>query len=204
MKKNIYSGKFIVFEGLDGSGQSTQAKLLKEFLEKEKKISVILTKEPTNQAPIGVLIRQVLKKEIKVDPLALQLLFCADRAEHLKNVIEPALRNKQWVVSDRYFFSTIAYGSLNLNFNWLIKLNENFLMPDIIFLLKVKPEICLKRIDVNREKREFFEESGKLKKVWNGYQLLKKKYSNVKIIDGEKSIKEVFLKIKKEIEILKN
>jgi len=184
---------------LDGSGQSTQAALLKEFLEKEKKISVVLTKEPTNQPPIGTLIRQILKKEINVDPLTLQLLFCADRAEHLKNVIEHALKNNQWVISDRYFFSTIAYGSLNLNFDWLIKLNENFLMPDIIFLLKVKPETCLKRIDKERGKREFFEELDKLKKVWKGYQLLTKKFSNVKVINGEKSIKEVFSKIKKEI-----
>jgi len=199
MKDNIYSGKFIVLEGLDGSGQSTQAALLKEFLEKEKKISVVLTKEPTNQPPIGTLIRQILKKEINVDPLTLQLLFCADRAEHLKNVIEHALKNNQWVISDRYFFSTIAYGSLNLNFDWLIKLNENFLMPDIIFLLKVKPETCLKRIDKERGKREFFEELDKLKKVWKGYQLLTKKFSNVKVINGEKSIKEVFSKIKKEI-----
>jgi len=199
MKKNIYSGKFIVFEGLDGSGQSTQAALLKEFLEKEKKISVILTKEPTDKKPIGTLIRQILKREIAVEPLTLQLLFCADRSEHLKNVIEPALKNNQWVISDRYFFSTIAYGSLNLNFNWLIKLNENFLMPDIAFLLKVKPETCLKRIDKERGRREFFEELEKLKKVWKGYQILTKKFSNIRMIDGEKPIKEVLSKVKKEI-----
>ncbi len=111
MRKSA-KGKFIVFEGLDGSGQSTQAQLLKNYLEKEKNISPVLTKEPTRETPIGVLIRQVIQKEISVSPTALQLLFCADRSEHLEKVIKPALENGQWVISDRYFYSTMAFGSL--------------------------------------------------------------------------------------------
>lgn len=192
---------FIVFEGLDGSGQSTQAKLLKDYLEKERNFSVILTKEPTDQPPVGSLIRQILRKEISVNPATLQLLFCADRSEHLERVIKPAIKKNQWVISDRYFYSTIAYGSLNLDVEWLIKLNEQFLIPNIVFLLKVRPEICLQRIDVNRGKREFFEEKEKLKKVWQTYEILGWRFSNIKVIDGEKSIEEVFEEVKSKIGI---
>jgi len=187
---------FIVFEGLDGSGQSTQARLLKDYLELERNLSVVLTKEPTDKPPIGELIRKILKKEISVSPLSLQLLFCADRSEHLEKVIKPALEKNQWVISDRYFYSTIAYGSLNLNLEWLIKLNEQFLIPDIVFLLKVRPEICLQRIDQNRGQRQFFEEEKKLEKVWRAYEILSRKFSNIiKVIDGEKSIEEAHQEI---------
>ncbi len=198
--KLMKKGKFIVFEGLDGSGQSTQADLLKNYLEKEKNISVVLTKEPTKELPIGALIRQVLKKEISVSPTAFQLLFCADRAEHLKKTIVPTLENKQWVISDRYFYSTIAFGSLDINnVDWLVKINEIFLRPDITFLLKVRPEICIKRIDENRGEREFFEELDKLKKIWETFEILSKRFPDIKIINGEKSIVEVASDIKENL-----
>ncbi len=201
MKENSHKGKFIVFEGLDGSGQSTQAQLLKDYLEKDKKVSAVLTKEPTNELPIGVLIRQILKKEISISPAAFQLLFCADRSEHLEKIIKPALEKNKYVISDRYFYSTIAYGSLSLNTDWLIEVNKPFLSPDIVFLLKVRPQVCMERIDKNRNKREFFEESEKLKKVWQTYEILSQKFSNIKIIDGEKNIEEVFEEIKSKIDL---
>ncbi len=196
MPKNIYKGKFIVFEGLDGSGQSTQAQLLKNWLEKEKNIPAVLTKEPTNQPPVGQLIRQILKKEISASPATLQLLICADRSEHLEQLIKPAFQEDQWVISDRYFYSAIAYGSLNLDIEWLIRINEIFLIPDIVFLLKVRSEICLERIDKNRGKREFFEEKEKLEKVWQTYDILSRRFSNIKLIDGEDNIEKVFEKVK--------
>ncbi|MEK9209541.1 MAG: dTMP kinase [Patescibacteria group bacterium] len=193
MEKN-YSGKFIVFEGLDGSGQSTQAALLKKELE-EKNIPALLTKEPTDRPPIGTLVRQILKKEIVVNPQTLQFLFCADRGEHLEKEITPALEKGNWVISDRYFYSTLAYGALDLDFNWLLKLNEKFLKPDIVFLLKTTPKTSLKRIDC-RGQREFFEQEQKLEKVWQNYERISKITPEIKIIDGEKSIAEVFEQIK--------
>ena len=201
MEKNSHKDKFIVFEGLDGSGQSTQAQLLKDYLEENKKVPVVLTKEPTDEPPIGSLIRQILKKKISVSPAAFQLLFCADRSEHLEKIIKPALEENKYVISDRYFYSTIAYGSLGLDTNWLIEVNKPFLSPDVIFLLKVRPQVCMERIDKNRDKREFFEENEKLQKVWQTYEILSQKFSNIKIIDGEKSIKEVFEEVKLKIGI---
>jgi len=147
------------------------------------------------------LIHQILKKEISVSPAALQLLFCADRSEHLEKVIKPALKKNTYVISDRYFYSTIAYGSLDLDIDWLIEINKPFLIPDIVFLLKVRPRVCLERINKSRDKREFFEESEKLKKVWQTYEILSQKFSNIKIIDGEKNIEGVFEEIKSKIDI---
>ncbi len=196
MKKEKYAGKFIVFEGLDGSGQSTQAELLKKYVEKTEDISVLLTKEPTSAPPIGTLIRKILKKEFTIGHEAFQLLFCADRSEHLKNAIEPAFERGDWVISDRYFYSSIAYGSMDIPIERVIELNAPFLRPDIVFLIKVSPKTCLDRIDKNRGEREFFEEEEKLAKVWKNYEALAERFPEINIIDGEKSIEEVSAQIK--------
>jgi len=185
------SPKFIAFEGLDGSGQTTQAKLLKKYLE-EQGIKVVLTKEPTDKPPIGNLIRRVLQHKIKVSPGTLQLLFCADRYEHLERIIKPALKKGYWVITDRYLYSTLAYGALNSDLDWLVAINQIFLKPDIVFLLKVRPEVCLKRIDQSRGKREFFEKENILREVWQFYQNLARRFPEIVIVDGEKSIKDVF------------
>ena len=99
MKKNLYSGKFIVFEGLDGSGQSTQSKLLAGFL-KKKHYKVLLTKEPTPDSEAGKKIRKILDKKLKVKPAAFQKLYAKDRKEHLGKEIVPALKKGKIVISE--------------------------------------------------------------------------------------------------------
>jgi len=197
MKKNIYKTKFIVFEGLDGSGQSTQARLLRDFLVK-KGYKVVLTKEPTLESAAGRKIKKILDKEEKISPGRLQKLFAQDRKEHLKKVIIPALKQGKIVITDRYFFSSFAYGATEgLSLERLIKLNENFLMPDLTIILKVSPEICLQRIKKRNKKITLFEKKEKLARVWQFYRILPKKFENVKLINGERPIKEVFSEIKK-------
>lgn len=201
MKENSYLGKFIVIEGLDGSGQSTQSKLLKDFLIK-KRFKVILTKEPTLNSEAGKKIRRVLDKKEKTPPKKLQELFANDRKEHLKKIIIPALKKGKIVISDRYFFSSFAYGAADgLNLQWLIKINDKFLLPDLTFILKVSPKICIKRIEKRNKGKErtLFEEKDKLAKVWEIYKILPKKFENIEIIDGEKKIKDVFTKIKEKV-----
>jgi len=189
--------KFIVFEGLDGSGQSTQANLLKDFLTK-KGLKVVLTKEPTLNSKAGKKLRRILDKKEIISSGKLQKLFTQDRKEHLKNLIIPALKRGKIVISDRYFFSTFAYGKAGgLNLNWLIRLNKKFLLPDLTFILKVNPLVCIKRIIKRNLKRTLFEEKKKLTKAWQSYKELLKYFKNVYIIDGEKKIKEVFSEIKK-------
>lgn len=196
MEKNNFIGEFIVFEGLDGSGQSTQVKLLKSFLE-EKGRSVLATKEPTIDSSAGKKIKEALNEKIKIEPLALQELYVQDRKEHLENKVIPALKNGQTVISDRYFFSTFAYGSSEgLTMEKLIEMNSDFLMPDKVFFLDVSPEVCLKRIEERGEGIQLFEKKEKLIKIKEKYLKLVNRFDNIISIEGEKPIEEVFSQIK--------
>lgn len=193
---------FIVFEGPDGSGQSTQAGLLNDyFIQKNKGGSeakallppkdVLLTKEPTAESEAGKIIKDILKKKKTISPPELQLLFVEDRKYHLNNVILPALAKGKIVISDRYFFSTIAYGSIDCDFDWLLKINKGFLLPDFSFILKVSPEVCLRRIIDRGEQIKFFEKKEKLAKALNVYLKLPEVFDNLYVIDGEKQKEEI-------------
>jgi dTMP kinase len=199
MKQNNYPGKFIVFEGLDGSGQSTQVSLMKEYLE-NKGFKVFMTKEPTKTSSAAQEIRDILDKKKEISAENLQKLFIKDRKEHLEKEILPALERGEMVVCDRYFFSTFAFGTAaGLDLKWLIQLNNDFLMPDAIFLLKVKPETCLNRITARGTEKTLFEVKEKMYKIWAVFEKLVSMFNNVFLIDGEKSIQEVFEDSKKVI-----
>jgi len=203
MKKNPYPGKFIVFDGLDGSGISTQAAKLVDFLKKKKQklqfgyTGVYLTKEPTLSL-IGGIIKGQLTHDWKSSPECLQLLFSADRAYHLEKEIIPLLEKGAIVVSDRYLFSTIAFGSLDIeDRDWLLNLNKNFLIPDLTFLLRVSPKICIKRLGKTRYKMTIFEQKEKLEKAWENFEKLPKEFENVYIINGERLVNKVAQDIQK-------
>lgn len=188
MKKNPYPGKFIVFEGLDGSGKTTQARELGLFL-KKKKYKVLLTKEPTKDNIFGRKINDILNQKKKTTPLKLQVLFTKDRKWHLKNVIEPALKKGKIVICDRYFFSTFAFGGIDVDMEKLIKLNEKFLMPDLTFYIDVSPKECMERIlkRVKSSKTAFFEKEEKLKEVYKNYKLLARRFP-IYFVEGEREI----------------
>jgi dTMP kinase len=139
------AGKFIIFEGLDGSGKSTHAKLLSEWLE-SKALKVLHTKEPS-QGKIGKLLRDYLKDTDsggRVDAL----LFTADRAEHLEREILPALERGDIVICERYKYSTIAYqAAQGEDMDWLIGLNEFAREPDLSLFLDLESDIALRRSD---------------------------------------------------------
>jgi dTMP kinase len=188
---------FIVFEGIDGSGQSTQAELLRDFL-LENGYEVILTHEPTLDSEAGRKAYRVLNKEINVSLKELQELITKDRKEHLENTIIPTLKEGKVVISDRYFFSTFAYGgSGGLGLDWLIEINSSYLYPDIVFLLKVSPKVSIDRIFKRGKKVSIFEKKEKLEAIWNLYKTLPKRFKNINVINGEKSVKKVFEDIKK-------
>lgn len=198
MFKNPHKGKFIVFEGLDGSGQSTQANLLAEFLE-NKGFSVLTTKEPTLDSAAGKLIREALDGKKKIPPRKLQELYAEDRRKHLNKVIIPNLKKDKVVISDRYCFSSFAYGRLEAPLDYLLKINDKFLMPDLVFFMDTQPETAVLRIEKKGKKKTFFEKKEKLKKVYQNYKKIFKKFKNVIIINGEKSIKEAHRQIVKNI-----
>ena len=195
MIKNPYKGKFIVFDSIDGAGNSTQAKLLADSLNKIGK-KTYLTKEPTSGL-IGGLIKSQLTHDWKSSPECLQLLFSADRAYHLEREIIPFLKKGINVISDRYFFSTMAYGNLEIkDLDWLIEINKKFILPDLTFFLKVSPKVCIERIKKDRFEITLFEKEKILKKVWKNYEVLAKKFKNVFIIDGERSPEEIAKEIR--------
>ena len=193
-------GKFVVFEGLDGSGLSTQAMMLKEYLLKKGR-KTILTKEQTDNF-LGGMIKSSLKGHIKTSPLTLQLMFIADRSHHLDSEVEPALKEGKIVISDRYLFSTLAFGSLDVDPEFLKFANSKFRKPDLTFIIDCKPETCVGRISRERFHIEMFEEKRKLEKVRENYMSLKDYFPNVYIIDGNRNKQEVFEDIKKIVDKL--
>ena len=194
MIKNKYKGKFIVIEGLDGSGSSTQVMRVANFL-KERNIKIHITKEPTNSL-IGGLIRGQLTGDWKSSPECLQLLFAADRAHHLEKEIIPPLKKGINIISDRYFFSTIAFGFTEIkDKKWLIEINDRFLLPDLTILVKVSPKVCIERIKESRFQIELFEKEKKLQETWDNYKKLAKEFDNVEIINGEREVGEISYEI---------
>jgi dTMP kinase len=195
MIKNPYKGKFIVFDSLDGAGNSTQVKLLADYLNAIGERTHI-TKEPTSYL-IGGLIKSQLTHDWKASPECLQLLFCADRAYHLEKEITPLLKKGINVISDRYLFSTLAYGNVNIkDLDWLIEINKKFILPDLTFFLKVSPKICIERIKKERFEVTLFEKEKILRKVWKNYEILAKKFKNVFIINGERPPEEIAKEIR--------
>jgi len=202
MIKNNYRGKFIVLEGLDGSGKSTQFDLLVDYL-KGRGRDVIATKEPTMDSDSGRKIKQVLRKEIIIEPLGLQKLYAQDRKEHLENKVISALKNGKFVVSSRYAFSTFAYGySDGLDVDLLVKINDNFLLPDLTLVIDVSPKECIRRIEKRGVIKELWEKKNKLTKANEIYKKLPAMFENVFLINGEGPVQEVFEDIKNEIKKL--
>ncbi|MBN2087619.1 dTMP kinase [Candidatus Peregrinibacteria bacterium] len=178
---------FIAFEGLDGAGTTTHSKHLAERLEAEGH-SVLLTNEPTGSEPIGTLIRDVLQHKYEISAESLQLLFSADRADHLKNKILPALAEDKIVITDRYFFSTLAYGGLSVDVDWLKEVSKNFPIPDLTILCECDTDTCLNRIGGRGETPELFEKREKLIKIGKNYHELSEEYPNFYLLDSSRSI----------------
>ena len=141
---------FITFEGIDGSGKSTQAKILVEKL-KSFNLETLFLREPGGTS-ISEEIRSVLlnNREDEMASRSEALLMCASRAQLTKDIISPALKAGKWIVADRYADSTLAYqgGGRGLNLDWLIKLNKFAtygIEPDLTFYIDIEPEVGFRR-----------------------------------------------------------
>lgn len=140
-------GRFIVIEGPDGCGKSLQSRMLAEKLQEEGH-RVLLTEEPTN-SDIGKYIRTVLAGEAHYDPDSVQLLFSADRADHVARVVQPAMEEGTNVICSRYTLSTIFYGAAKgADKEWLALVNAHFLQPDCLIILLPPIETCIQRLSL--------------------------------------------------------
>ncbi|NJE54937.1 dTMP kinase [Thermococcus sp. 21S9] len=191
-------GIFIVLEGIDGAGKSTQAKLLKLWFE-EKGYEVVLTKEPTD-TPFGKLIRKLVltggREGIidgaKISHEAEALLFAADRAEHVDKLIKPALESGKVVISDRYFYSSLAYQwARGLDLEWLIDLNRFAIRPDLVLLLDLPVKESMKRIKTRSIKSEFDKIVELQKKVRENYLKLAERFPEIKIVNALEDVEGV-------------
>lgn len=170
---NKNNGKFIVFEGIDGSGKSTQIKQISKRL-KAIDYKVYSTFEPTD-GPIGSLIRQMLSGKISTDQRTIASLFAADRTDHLVNKVS-GIRHKidqgEIILCDRYYFSSYAYHAQYIDMEWVIhanSLNAEILRPDVTIFIDVDPDICLERIKNSRSNFEMYEKLDVMKKVRANY-----------------------------------
>lgn len=192
-------GIFIVIEGIDGSGKSTQSKMLKKYFE-NKNFKVFLTQEPTNSA-IGKIIKKSInsgKKNIGNEAIA--LLFACDRAEHVKK-IRRELENGKAVICDRYYYSSLAYqGASGLSMSWLKEINKFAIKPSIAFYLDISPEEAFKRIK-KRRTRSYFEKLAFLNKVRKIYKQLCRESKELLEIDASRSREEVHKEMVKKLRI---
>src|SRR3954451_20520064 len=164
MADNIQAGYFIVLEGTDGSGLSTQAALLRDHLQAAGR-PAYLTKEPSD-GPAGAMVRLALTRRLGYAPHTshapgaetspeswqplsdpvMALLYAADRLDHLRQDVEPRLARGVDVVCDRYRLSSLAYQSLGADLDWVTTLNSQARRPDLTLFLDVLPEICRARM----------------------------------------------------------
>lgn len=161
---------FIVFEGLDGAGTTTQMKLLAETCDRQER-NCHATFEPTSNA-IGRLVRSVLQKQVVTTPLALAMLYAADREDHLNNPVTGIvgkLEAGQLVISDRYIYSSLAYQSVECGFDRIEQLNQ-YPAPQYIFYIDTPVHVCMERIESRGNDKELFERRDFLLKVRSNYE----------------------------------
>lgn len=191
-------GKFIAFEGIDGSGKSTQIEYLTEKLKKEN-IYYYTTMEPTD-SPIGSLIHQIMTGRVKTDNKVIAALFVADRLDHLLNDLnglKAKIDEGMTVISDRYYFSSYAYHSVDMPMEWVIQANDQckqILKPTATVFIDVDPDTAIERIAKNRFHQELFEKKSRLVKVREKYfESFEKEKSeeNIIIVDGNRSQEEI-------------
>jgi dTMP kinase len=185
----LKKGILIVFEGIDGSGKSTQALLLKQRLE-EKKIDVVCLREPS-QSRWG---REIKLKAALPDSLTPEeelALFQKDRAENVEKDLKPALAGRKIVILDRYYYSTLAYqGAKGIDKERIRRLNERFVVePDLVFVLDVEAGKGLQRILERKNRDLLFERRDYLEEVRKNFLALSG--DNIVHIDGEESEEKI-------------
>lgn len=191
-----------MIEGLDGAGTTTQVRRLVEHLNARGQ-RAHATREPSD-GPVGKLIREMLTGGHAIPDQALSqstfgLLFAADRLDHLQREVEPALTAGTWVVSDRYYHSSLAYQGTGADRDWIAMLNARARKPDITLFLKVRPEVAAERRVAAGRTQELFEDLQMQREVDAGYRAtideLSAQGERIITIDGEQSEADVFVEV---------
>jgi dTMP kinase len=197
---------FIAFEGLDGSGKSTQVKLLADKF-RDKGHNIHTTAEPTNSR-IGLIIKDIFKHKMEADHRTIAALYAADRLDHLLNKTDGILKKLEenfTVITDRYYFSSYAYHGVHMNMNWVIganSLSADLLRPDLNIYIDISPEDSMHRLNKGRNSVQLYETIDNLKKVrekyFEAFAILKEK-EKIFITDGNRTPEEISMDIWREI-----
>jgi dTMP kinase len=192
-------GRFIVFEGLDGAGTTTQARLLSDRLHKQGR-TVYLAHQPS-EGCVGQLIRQILAgraatpqadgKLGNVDERVMALLFAADRLDHLNSQIEPRLARGEDVILDRYTLSSLAYQGASVSHDFITHANRFARRPDLTLFLYVPATVALERVRSRGAKLERYETAQQLSVIEREYSRLVGTLASVVSIDGTRAIADV-------------
>ena len=192
-------GRFIVFEGLDGAGTTTQARLLAERLQGKGR-TAWLAHQPSD-GTVGSLIRQILAgraatpradgKLVQVDERVMALLFAADRLDHLGSQIEPRLARGEDVILDRYALSSLAYQGATVSHDFIQAANRFARKPDLTLFLYVPAAVALERVRARGAKLERYETAAQLATIEREYSRLVGTLASVVSIDGTRPIPEV-------------
>lgn len=179
--------RFVALEGIDGSGTTTQLDRLCEALS-QRGVGCTPTREPST-GPVGRFIRDVLTGRDRCTKEALALAFAADRLDHLQREIEPALSRGQWVITDRYLLSSLAYQSLEVPLDWVRQINQHARAPDLTFFLRLPPEVAAQRRQQRGQAQERFEQEAFQQRVAARYEeVLEMGGGPVKVIDASLSV----------------
>ncbi|MBP9663850.1 MAG: dTMP kinase [Pyrinomonadaceae bacterium] len=200
-------GKFIVFEGLDGAGTSTQVYRLREYLIL-RGVNVEISKEPTN-GPIGTVIRLAIEGRVNLDSRALALAFAADRADHLFNAyngILTSLDAGRWIISDRYVLSSFAYQGIEVDDRrWLEEINNFVITPDLTFFVDTPVSVCADRINSRSSHIELFHTTEKLENVATNFTSIKnldRFTGRLVVVDGTEGVESVYKSLLPSIDAL--
>ncbi len=191
---------FIAIEGLDGSGGTTQSHLLKEWLEQNGQ-NVHLTREPS-EGPVGKFIKSALLSNAQERVLGENIfpyLFAADRQDHLDHEIFPALKEGKFVITDRYYHSSLAYQGLTLGIPFVANLNSVFRKPDLTLILWLQPEVSFERIKIRGAPVERYETLDHLRSIEEAYRSVlahcRAQGENIIRVDARGTIDEVHQKV---------
>ncbi len=207
MTRPAGKGRFIAFEGIDGSGTTTQAMLAAAALRADG-LRVLQTREPSD-GPIGMLIRQALQGRVGLPgrdgPLTeetLALLFAADRLDHLEAEILPALRQGQLVICDRYLLSSLAYQGAACSMDWVEQINAGAILPDLTIFLEVKLAAASRRRAARGRSRELFESDERQRLASRQYRAAigrRAKRDRILVLDGGRPVDQVAAQAQKAI-----
>jgi dTMP kinase len=200
-------GRFIVLEGIDGAGTTTQTSLLASRLRKEGNV-VRTTREPSD-GPVGTVIRQILAGRIvgaggrAPGWATMALLFAADRMDHVESEIEPVVASGGIVISDRYDASSLAYQSVSsgrggeATVEWIRSLNRNARRPDLTIVLDVSPEVAAGRREARGDAAQLYEQNELLRALSVFYKDLQGHIpkDRVVVVDGSGTLDVVAAKV---------